>query len=435
LERQTSPFDEPVPRGGGSSRTGGAGHWVEPRVVSEIKFSERTSDGRLRHPVFLRVRDDKSAGEARPQVIVAAPRSAEASAAPTGEIAAALEALNSDADKARVQLDGYELRLTSLNKVFWPAYGERRALLKRDLVRYYLQIASVVLPHLRDRPVTMRRYPDGINGPKFYQKSPKESAPPFVQRFVAFSENNNADDEYFVCNNTATLVWLAQLADLELHVTHTRITNEPDAPHLTTAFSGSVQNIERSTLNYPDFLVVDLDPYLYSGNEAPGAEPELHAEGFARAREVAHWFREVIEGIGLHPFIKTTGKTGLHLYVPIARTLDYDSVRAVAETLAKQVLRAHPEAVTTEWAVAARRGKVFLDYNMNRRSASLAAVYSPRAVHWAGVSTPLSWDELDDVYPAQFDILNVPERLARLGDLWQHILEARVDLRQLIGKY
>jgi bifunctional non-homologous end joining protein LigD len=141
----------------------------------------------------------------------------------------------------------------------------------------------------------------------------------------------------------------------------------------------------------------------------------------------------LLEGIGLHPFIKTTGKTGLHIYVPIVRTLDYDAVRAVAETLARQVLRMHPGVVTTDWAVAARRGKVFLDWNMNRRSASLAAPYSPRAVDWAGVSMPLEWDELDDAYPTQFDILNVPERLDRSGDPWATILDARVDLGKLLG--
>jgi bifunctional non-homologous end joining protein LigD len=432
LERKTSPFDEAVPRGGGSSRSGGAGHWVEPRVVAEIKFSERTSDGRLRHPVFLRVREDKPVQEVRPQAIVDPPRSDDATSQPD-EISTALEALNNTHESARVQLDGHELRLTNLNKVFWPPHGQQRALLKRDLVRYYLQIARVVLPHLRDRPVTMTRYPNGIYGQKFYQKSPRESAPPFVERFIAYSEHNHADDEYFVCNNAATLIWLAQLGDLELHVTHTRISNQPDAPQLETTFNGSLERILRSTFNYPDFLVIDLDPYLYSGQEAPGAEPELHAEGFARAREVACWFRELLQSIGVQPFIKTTGKTGLHLYVPIARTLDYDSVRAVAETLARQVQRAHPSVVTMEWAVEARRGKVFLDYNMNRRSASLAAVYSPRAVAWAGVATPLDWDELQNVYPTQFDILNVPARIAQVGDLWQGALDARVDLRQLLG--
>ncbi|MDQ3811026.1 MAG: non-homologous end-joining DNA ligase [Chloroflexota bacterium] len=433
LRRARSPFDEPVPRGGDASRSGGAGVWVEPKLVAEIKFSERTDDGRLRHPVFVRLRDDKSPGEARPQVVVDPPPS-ESPVAPPDQVAAALGALETSADRISVWLDGYELRLSRLNKEFWPAYGERRPLLKRDLVRYYLQIAPHVLPHLRDRPVTMTRFPDGIGGQKFYQKSPKETAPPFVQRFMSFSEHNNADDEYFVCNNVATLVWLSQLADLELHVTHTRISNEPDAPRLPTSFTGSVERIERSTLNYPDFLVVDLDPYIYSGAEPRGAEPELNRPGFARAVEVARWFRELLEGIGLHPFLKTTGKTGLHLYAPIARTLDYDSVRAIAETLALQLVRAHPGLVTTEWAVEARRGKVFLDYNMNRRSASLAAVYSPRATAWAGVSTPLRWDELDEVYPTEFDVLSVPERLARLGELWAHILDARVDLAAALSR-
>lgn len=425
LRRAHSPFDEPVPRGGGSSRAGSPAIWVEPRLVAEIKYAERTSDGRLRHPVFLRIRDDKPALSVQPQQIVETPA--------LDQIGEALNALESDAESATLQLDGTSLRVTNLRKTFWPANGERRALSKRDLVRYYLQIAPYVLPHLRDRPVTMTRFPDGIRGPKFYQKSLTETVPTFAERFVSYSEHNNADVEYFVCNNVATLIWLAQVADIELHVTHTRISNQPDAPSLSTDFRGSVAQVDRSTLNYPDFLVIDLDPYIYSGHERAGDEPELNPTGFAATCEVALWFREMLEGIGLHPFIKTTGKTGLHLYVPIARTLDYDSVRALAETLARRVLQAHPGAVTMDWAVPARRGKVFLDHNMNRRSASLAAVYSPRAVEWAGVSTPLEWDELEHVYPAQFDMLNVVERLGRLGDLWATILDARVDLRALLA--
>ena len=432
LRRKTSPLDGPIPRGGAASRAGGTGVWVEPKIVAEIKYSERTEDGRLRHPVFVRVREDKPAKDVRPQVVVEPPVS-QASSDGSDEISAALETLDNNSETMRLRLDGHDVRLTNLNKVFWPAYEQRRPLTKRDLVRYFLLIAHVVLPHLRDRPVTMTRFPNGIHSPRFYQKSPKEGTPPFVERFTSFSEDNNADVEYFVCNNVATLVWLAQVADLELHVTHTRIVTEPDAPSLSTRFTGSVEQVERSPLNYPDFLVTDLDPYIYSGKERPGGEPELNPEGFVRACEVARWYRDMLEGIGLHPFIKTTGRTGLHLYVPIARTLDYDSVRAIAETLARRVLAAHPNEVTVEWAVSARTGKVFLDYNMNRRSASLAATYSPRAVDWAGVSTPLRWDELDDVYPTQFDILNVPDRLAQTGDIWQHILDARVDLRQLLS--
>jgi bifunctional non-homologous end joining protein LigD len=426
LERPGSPLDEAVPRGGAASRQGGKGHWVEPKLVAEIKYAERTEDGRLRHPVFMRLRDDKPAGDVHPQTVVTPPPSGGAS------FDAALAALDDPRDTTFVEVDGHRLKLTSLNKVLWPATDLQRALTKRDLIRYFLQIAPGVLPHLRDRPVTMTRWPDGIQGKLFYQKSPRAGTPEFVERFVAFSEDNNADVEYFVCNNAATLVWLAQVADLELHVTHTRIVNTPDALQLPTRLAGGVEVVESSVLNYPDFLVTDLDPYIYSGNEPRGAEPELNREGFARACEVALWYREMLEGIGLHPFLKTTGRTGLHLYVPIARTLDYASVRAVAETLARRILLEHPSAVTIEWATAARRGKVFLDYNMNRRSASLAAVYSPRAVAWAGVSTPLRWEELDQVYPTQFTILNTPERLAALGDLWGNILESRVDLRALL---
>ena len=420
LRRETSPLDEPVPRGGSASRTGGKGYWVEPTLVAEIKYAERTEDGRLRHPVFMRVRDDKPASDVRVEPV-----------APPPDALAVLDAHSSDA--LTLMLDGFPIKLTSLNKVMWPAMPDRRALTKRDLVRYVLQISPILLPHLKDRPVTMTRWPDGIRGQLFYQKSPGPGTPASVVRFKSFSEDNNADVEYFVCNNTATLVWLAQVADLELHVTHTRISSAPDAPSLSTHFTTNVSNVDASTLNYPDFLVTDLDPYIYSGNERAGAEPELNPEGFARACEVALWYREMLEGIGLHPFIKTTGRTGLHLYVPIARTLDYDSVRAVAETLARRVLTEHPSAVTIEWATVARRGKVFLDYNMNRRSASLAAVYSPRAVDWAGVSTPLRWEELGNVYPTQFDILNVPDRLNQTGDLWRDILDARVDLRKLLS--
>ena len=476
LRRKTSPLDEPVPRGGASSRAGGKGYWVDPTLVAEIKFSERTEDGRLRHPVFVRLRDDKPAREVTPQEVVSPPgaqqpvsgdgvgrsrsggrsspvegaqrgpqvplsstserseRSQRWADAPRDELSTALEALETSADSVKITLDGHDLRLTSLNKPLWPAYEGREPLTKRDLFRYFLQVAPFVLAHLRDRPVTMTRFPNGIHAPRFYQKSPKEGTPPFVERFTSFSEDNNADVEYFVCNNAATLIWLAQLADLELHVTHTRIAAEPDARDLSTRFTGSVEVVEHSTLNYPDFLVTDLDPYIYSGNEAPGAEPELNREGFLRACEVAGWYRDMLEEIGLHPFLKTTGRTGLHLYVPIARTLEYDSVRAVAETLARNMRALHPEAVTIEWATAARRGKVFLDYNMNRRSASLAAVYSPRAVDWAGVSMPLRWEELDSVYPTDFDILNVPRRLRLVGDLWENILDARVDLRKLLSK-
>ncbi len=456
-----SPFAEPLPKGHWRRRPRGSVTWVKPEVVAEVRYGERTDDRILRHAVFDRLREDKAAAEVKEQPLVAGPRSGGSSPLP-GTRGRGMPAGHSPGGGAHARspepppsslrerglevlsqlegaektltlvVEGHEIGLTNLEKVLWPAWHGQPALTKRDLVRYYLRIAPYVLPHLRDRPLTMIRYPNGIHGLRFFQKTP-EHPPDFVDRVTLYSEHNRRDVEYFLCNNVATLVWLAQLADLELHVTHTHTTAAPDAPELPTTYAGSAEGMERSTMNHPDFLVVDLDPYLYSGEEQPGAEPELHVEGFKRAREAAYWFRELLCRLGLEPFLKTTGKTGLHLYVPIARTLPYDVVRGVAETLAQALVRAHRRRLTVEWAVEKRTGKVFLDYGMNRRAATLAAPYSPRAVGWAGVSMPVSWDDLDRIYPTDFTIATVPARLDAAGDLWAGILDARHDLRKVLS--
>jgi bifunctional non-homologous end joining protein LigD len=187
-------------------------------------------------------------------------------------------------------------------------------------------------------------------------------------------------------------------------------------------------------LNYPDFLVLDLDPYVYSGKEATGAEPELHRAGFERTREVAFWLKEMLDDLKLASFVKTTGKTGLHIYVPIHRRLHFDQTHAVAERLMKRLEREHPDDVTTAWAVSERRGKVFADYNMNARSKSLAAPYSPRVLPWAAVSMPVRWDELASVFPTDFTILTAPARLRKVGDLWAGIFDAKRDLSGALDK-
>ena len=186
-------------------------------------------------------------------------------------------------------------------------------------------------------------------------------------------------------------------------------------------------------LNFPDFMVFDLDPYLYSGREPSGAQPELHAAGFEHTCQAALWLKGVLDDLGLPSFVKTSGKTGLHVFVPIRREFDYDAVRSMSEQICRFVHRQHPHETTLEWSVERRRDKVFLDYNQNTRGKTLATPYSPRALPGAPVSTPLRWDELDEVYPPRFDVLTVPERLAALGDLWAHILDARVDLGQLLS--
>jgi bifunctional non-homologous end joining protein LigD len=178
--------------------------------------------------------------------------------------------------------------------------------------------------------------------------------------------------------------------------------------------------------------VLDLDPYLFSGQEAPGAEPELHREGYARTREAALWLKERLDRLGLPAYLKASGKTGLHIYVPIERRLPFPAVQEIAQELAAEVVADHPDRATTDWSVQKRHGRVFLDVNQNVRGKSLAAVYSPRALPEATVSTPLRWEELDHTYPTDFTLLTVPDRLRQLGDLWAGILDDKRDLGRVL---
>jgi bifunctional non-homologous end joining protein LigD len=190
----------------------------------------------------------------------------------------------------------------------------------------------------------------------------------------------------------------------------------------------SDQSDVNGILDHPDFIIFDLDPYLYSGKEAAGAEPELNRAAFTKGCEVALWLKEVLDGLSLTGFVKTSGKTGLHVYVPIVRNLDYRQSRRAAETVGKFLMQKHADDITMEWAPERRTGKVFMDYAQNVRGKTLACAYSPRPYPEATVSTPLRWEELGKVYPTDFTIITVPDRLKQTGDLWADILKAKKDL-------
>ncbi len=414
--------------------------WVRPELVAEVKFAQWTGEGQLRAPVFLRLRDDKPPREAR--VLAVAPVASAPAADPPAvqqpgapsDIEAALDQITGGREKLLLAIGPHRVALTNLDKPLWPVIEGRRALTKRDLLVYLARIAPVLLPHLRDRPLTLTRYPNGIGGKHFYQKHWEHELPPFVDSVRLFSEHNDADGEYLLCNNLPTLLWLGQLADIELHTWYSRIGAQPDGGRLPETYAGSEENIERSRLNYPDFIVFDLDPYIYSGQEAKGAEPELNRRAFARTREVALSLKALLDSISLSSFVKTTGKTGLHIYVPILRTLDYDTVRASCETIGRFLIRQHPRDITMDWTVDKRTGKVFFDHNQNVRGKTLASIYSPRPLPEAAVSMPLRWDELEkdgQLYPTDFTILTAPDRVAKLGDLWADILHAKRDFAAL----
>jgi bifunctional non-homologous end joining protein LigD len=286
---------------------------------------------------------------------------------------------------------------------------------------------------MRDRPITLTRFPNGIHGGHFYQKHWEAKLPEFVETVRLWSDQNEGDGDYLICNNLPTLLWLGQLADIELHTSYSRVSPEPDGRHLAATFAGSRENMERSLLNYPDFIVFDLDPYIYSGKEAKGAEPELNRKAFKKACDVALWLKDLLDSMSLSSFVKTTGKTGLHIYVPILRQFDYATVRASAETIGKFLLGAHPRDITMQWIVEKRTGKIFFDHNQNTRGKTLASIYSPRPSPQAAVSMPVRWDELRDIYPPDFTILTAPERLRKTGDLWANILQEKHDLGALLG--
>ncbi len=343
-----------------------------------------------------------------------------------------LKQLDAAKERAVLSVEGHDLAVTNLDKPLWPGVGRRKAVTKRFLLRYLARVSPWMLPHLADRPLFVTRFPGGIGGKSFYQKHWDEP-PAFARTVSIYSRQGDTDGSYLVCENLATLLWLGQMASLEMHAWYSRTEPAPDAVTRGRRFTGSEAALEESVLNYPDFVVFDLDPYDYSGRESRGAEPELHRRAFNRTRKLALQVREQLATLGLSTWVKTSGRTGLHLYLPIVRDLDFDAAREVAETIARHALKERPRDVTLDWSVERRRGKIFFDYNQNSRGKSLAVPYSPRRHPAATVSMPLHWKELETAYPTDFTLRTVPDRLEAEGDPWSGIFAAKQDLGAILG--
>ena len=451
LTRRNSPFADKV-------QLHRPTRWLAPELVAEVTFADWTPDGLLRAPVFLRLRDDIS-----PQSVTGGP---EPLSTPDGEVTSArttprkggsartrtagtgarkspaseIEAIVSqlDNDTARVDLvaGGARIRLTNLDRIYWPPDPDTRtpATTKRDLIRYLAQVSPCMLPHLADRPLTMIRMPEGIHGERFFQKHWEQALPDFVETITVYSGHKEEQHRYLLANNLPTLLWLGQNGTLEFHIWHSRARPGPECVSQSTHYAGSMEALEASVLNYPDYLVFDIDPYIYSGKEAKGAEPELNARGFAVGRRVAFWLRALLREMSLDAVVKTSGKTGLHVFVPIERTVTFEAARHICETVGRHLMRAHPKDITLEWAVEKRTDRIFIDYNMNVRGKTLNVAYSPRGVPGAPVSMPLTWEELEAAEVMDFTIGTVPARLEKTGDRWQDALSGKYSLRQAFGR-
>ena len=453
LERKTCPFAEEPELTNPTT-------WVEPKLAAEVKFHSFTPDGHLRAPVYIRIREDLDPRR------ITKPKPAARSAGPGSGIAAADPASMADAsareggpasprpraeerqiEEVLAQLDRggrefpllvgpHRIRLTHLDRVYWPADAalQQPALTKRDLLRYLAQISPFILPHLADRPLTMIRMPEGIHGQRFFQKHWEQERPDFVKTITVFSGHKEESHDYLLCDTLPTLLWLGQSGTLEFHVWHSRAAAGPDAPERGTDFASSLESMEASVLACPDYLVFDLDPYIYSGQEKPGDEPELNTAAFEKGKEVAFRLRELLRSMSLEAIAKTSGKTGLHIFVPIRRTIDFDQARELCEIVGRHLMRRHPKDITMEWSVPKRTGKIFLDYNMNARGKTLNVAYSPRGAAGAPVSMPLTWDELAKAHPLDFRITNAAARLAETGDRWRDALTNKQSLEKVLER-
>jgi bifunctional non-homologous end joining protein LigD len=349
-------------------------------------------------------------------------------AAPIGELDAA-------GSKVVLEADGERVALTHLDKVLWPVDPAAKypAYTRREFVRYLLQAGPYMLPHMKDRPLTLIRMPEGVGGRRFVQFHWEQKLPAFVETISIWSEKNSRAEEFLLCNNMPTLLWLAHVGALEFHVWHSRANPEPDLKGASTDYTSSARSLQRSILNHPDYVVFDIDPYIYSGREDKGGQPEFNLPAFEKGKTVAFLLKALLDSMKLESRVKTSGKTGLHVLVPIVRTVDYDAARALAETIARHLAREHPEDITIDWNVSRRTGKIFLDYNMNVRVKTLSAPYSPRAAPGAPVSMPLTWKALSSAKPFDYTMENVPAILGRKGDNWADILQAKQKLETLLA--
>jgi bifunctional non-homologous end joining protein LigD len=424
--------------------------WIRPELVAEVKFSGWTKEKIMRSPIFLRFREDKRPEECimereshSEQVILSHQRHHQSSITNTTTSLVTTRATtptnNTDFKRSRINF------LSNLDKVYWPKTSENPELTKADLIEYYNKVSGYILTYLKDRPISLSRYPDGITGKHFFHKNwGDKEKPEFVNTVRVYSKSTGNINDHLVCNNKDTLLWIANLGCIEMHPWHSRIKDYTackdiardyspySSPATTTAVD--ILNEEKCGLNYPDFIVFDLDPYIYPGKKGEEAEPAYNINSFKATVEVAYNLKDLLDILTINSYVKTSGKTGLHIFVPINNKYSFHQTRSFAETIGKMLVRRYPQKVTMEWETHKRKGKIFFDHNQNSISKTIASVFSVRPTISATVSMPIKWEELESILPTDFNILNAFEAIKKCEDAWKHILEKKQDLDKIFGK-
>lgn len=361
--------------------------WVKPELVCEIKYSEITKDGMYRHPVFVALREDKNADELN----ILSQKAKNPKKMTTRK---KTEEDNGDEKDTEITLNRHKIKLTNQDKIYFP----KDKISKGDVVEYYQSVAEYLLPHLKNRPLSLNRFPSGIDQSGFYQKDTGDTFPDWIKTTKVYSESTDKYIDYAICNDKATMAYLNNLGCIDFNPWNSSL---PD-------------------LDHPDYLVLDLDP--------------SKKNSFDHVIETAQQVREVLEAIKIKGYCKTSGSTGIHIYIPMGGSYDDDQVKDFAHILMKQVNDKLPKITTLERSLQKRDDKkIYLDYLQNRQGQTLASVYSLRPKEGAAVSMPLEWDELKKgLKPTDFNIKNALQRIKAKGDLFKPVLGKGIDMMKAL---
>jgi bifunctional non-homologous end joining protein LigD len=380
--------------------------WLKPKLVAEVMYRAVGGDGAMRHPSFRGLREDKDPKEVRFENPAETKKVVKQKSEPEdtsvkSKIATKVKkgerkTLLNPTDETQVRnVDDHDLKFTNLSKIFWPEEGYT----KRDMLNYYYQVAPYILPYMKDRPQTLNRFPNGIYGQSFYQKDVTGKVPGWIATHKYFSEGDQREKHFLVCTNEASLLYIASLGCIEVNPWSSR-TDKPDNP---------------------DWCVIDLDPDKKTK--------------FEQVIEAARVTKQILDAIDVQSYCKTSGSTGMHIYIPLGAKYDYEDSKEFARAIVKVVQAQIPAYTTIERKVSDRNGKMYLDFLQNRPQATLAGVYSLRPKPGAPVSMPLDWGEVKKgLRIKDFNLKNAIPRLSETGDLFKGVLGKGIDIQKALKK-
>ncbi len=392
IETEKSPFPEKV-------KTNMPVTWVKPEYVAEIKFTEKTIDGKMRHPVFLHMRPDKNPKDIEmekekiEQKTPSAKQPAKKKAAPA-KSAAPAKKTPVKKEKDLEKIGGKNVRITNRDKIYFPD----DKVTKGDVIDYYQTMAEYILPYLKDRPESLKRNPGGIEDSGFFHKDAGEEAPSFVKIFPVYSESSDKTIDYIICNDKATLAYMNNLGCIEINPWNST-TKKPDNP---------------------DYLIIDIDP--------------SDKNTFEQVIETAICYKKILDKAKADCYCKTSGSTGLHIFLPMGKKYDYEAVKDFAHLLSSMVQQELPKFTTLERNLKKRgNARIYLDYLQNRKGQTLASAYSLRPKKGATVSTPLEWKEVKKgLHTSAFTMHNILDRVNKKGDLFKGVLGKAVDISKCL---